>query len=603
MTSSFRFFLFAAALPLFALAACKDNKSQIAETGIIVEVSSDLLVPDEINQVQLITTDQQGTELLKRTVLLGSGAGRFPLPVREGIYPKHETDRPIHIKVLGLLGTTQVVSNSATVSFEQGKILALPLPLFAVCRPTKCSTYEACKANGKCESDLLPIGALLPYVPNQTLDAGTSGPEVEIAVDAPADAKPDVASDRQPDMASDSAEDAPTSTGTASTTGTGTASASATGTETATATGSGTGPGSGTATVTVTGTGATATSGSTGTAVVVTGTGTTTRTGTGTGAGTGTGNTSTTTVTGTGTGASNTGTGTGTSISRCPDLAANCGPQKDGDCCVSLPVKGGDFYLSYDGVSEGHDPDYPATVSDFYLDKYEITVGRLRKFVEAGKGTQAAPPAEGNGAHPKIDGSGWNGNWKKQLAVDTPALKKRLRCDTASQTWTDMPGENESKPVNCLDWYTAFAFCAWDGGRLPTEAEWNYAASGGAKQRFFPWSDPASSKNNDASYAVYWTNSAQVVGSKSPKGDGVWGQSDLAGNVAEWILDWHWVYANTCRDCANVINNLDGGAVDRVYRGGWFGSQASDLRNVVRGGIDPTSSDIIRGARCARSAP
>jgi formylglycine-generating enzyme required for sulfatase activity len=49
---------------------------------------------------------------------------------------------------------------------------------------------------------------------------------------------------------------------------------------------------------------------------------------------------------------------------------------------------------------------YPATVADFYLDKYEITVGRFRQFVNAGMGTQASPPAAGAGAHSLITGSG-----------------------------------------------------------------------------------------------------------------------------------------------------------------------------------------------------
>jgi formylglycine-generating enzyme len=589
MTPSFRFFLFAAALPLLALAACKDNKSQIADTGIIVEISSDLVVPDEINRVRLITTDQQGVELFNRTVELGSGAGRSPLPLREGIYPKHETARPVHIKVFGLLGDTEVVSNSATLSFEQGKILALPLPLFTVCKPTKCSTYEACQANGKCESDLIREGILLPYTPNQLFDAGTSGPEVEIPVDAPADARPDVASDRQPDMASDSAEDAPTSTGTASTTGTGTAIGSATGTETAQATGPGTGQSSGITTGTATGNGGTATASSTGTAVVATVTGTGTSTGTGS-VGTGT------------------GTGTGTGVSRCPEVTANCGPTKDGDCCISLPVKGGKFSLSYDGISSGYPESYPATVSDFYLDKYEITVGRLRKFVDAGKGTQADPPAEGSGVHPKIEGSGWNTRWNASLPADRSALREKLKCDPSWQTYADKPAGNDNKPVNCLDWYTAFAFCAWDGGRLPTEAEWNYAASGGTEQRYYPWSAPNDPEAIDSNYAVYNTGSVQVVGSKSPKGDGRYGQSDLAGNVQEWLLDWHWSYSKTCQDCAAVSNDPDGGAdgaTDRVFRGGWFSSRYNvDLRNVVRGGDKPGPGVFVsRGARCARSAP
>ena len=43
--------------------------------------------------------------------------------------------------------------------------------------------------------------------------------------------------------------------------------------------------------------------------------------------------------------------------------------------------------------------------------------------------------------------------------------------------------------MNCIDWYTAYAFCIWDGGRLASEAEWNFAAAGGSEQRYYPWGD------------------------------------------------------------------------------------------------------------------
>jgi formylglycine-generating enzyme required for sulfatase activity len=52
-----------------------------------------------------------------------------------------------------------------------------------------------------------------------------------------------------------------------------------------------------------------------------------------------------------------------------------------------------------------------------------------------------------------------------------------------------------------MDWYEAYAFCIWDGGFLPTDAEWNYAAAGGAQQRAYPWSNPPTSLTIDPSYA------------------------------------------------------------------------------------------------------
>ena len=295
------------------------------------------------------------------------------------------------------------------------------------------------------------------------------------------------------------------------------------------------------------------------------------------------------------------GTWGGTAPS-CSGLAATCGPLGNESCCTSLLVPGGTFYRSYNGV-DFTNANYPATVNDFYLDKYEITVGRFRVFVNEGMGTQKSPPAAGAGANLAITGSGWDSTWNTKLAADPNSLTTALKCSAASQTWTDTAGSYEIKPINCLDWYTAFAFCAWDGGRLATEAEWNYTASGGIEQRYYPWSSPPTSTTIDYSYAVYCGGSCagtQTVGSKSPKGDGKWGQADLAGNVWEWTLDW---YASSfpipCDNCAD-LTSFSG----RVLRGGGFANSALGLRSANRSyDYAPNSGNSGNvGSRCARTS-
>lgn len=87
-------------------------------------------------------------------------------------------------------------------------------------------------------------------------------------------------------------------------------------------------------------------------------------------------------------------------------------------------------------------------------------------------------------------------------------------------------------PVHYATWWEMYAFCIWDSGFLPTEAEWNDAAAGGADQRTYPWGTDLSPDN-----AVYSAPHPSTVGSKSPQGDGKWGQADLAGNMGEWTLD------------------------------------------------------------------
>lgn len=96
-------------------------------------------------------------------------------------------------------------------------------------------------------------------------------------------------------------------------------------------------------------------------------------------------------------------------------------------------VPGGTFNRGYDGILY-KDANHPATVSDFYFDKYEITVGRFRAFVNAGLGTEKTPPAAGSGAHPNIAGSGWSSRWNAQLAPDTAGLKAATRLPVAAST-------------------------------------------------------------------------------------------------------------------------------------------------------------------------
>lgn len=285
----------------------------------------------------------------------------------------------------------------------------------------------------------------------------------------------------------------------------------------------------------------------------------------------------------------------------CRDLPQTCGVARDANCCTSLPVTGNLlFYRSFDMALDGMyaNKNYPAKVSDFRLDRYEVTVGRFRAFVTTGRGTQDKPPLAGDGAHPRVMGSGWSMDWRGNLLTDSAALKTALKCN-GQGTWTDAPGNGENLPINCASWYEAFAFCTWDGGRLPTEAEWNYAAAGGTEQRAYPWSNPPGSTTIDASYAVYGGAAIAAVGTKSTKGDGRWGHADLSGNVWEWVLDWYVdPYVIPCNDCAVIT-----GGNERSLRGGNFSGSAAVLRAASRPHAAPTLRDNSSGIRCARSAP
>ena len=306
------------------------------------------------------------------------------------------------------------------------------------------------------------------------------------------------------------------------------------------------------------------------------------------------------------------GMGQCTAIS-CVGVAPICGPAADADCCATGEVPGGTF-------NRGDMAAFPATVSAFRLDTYEVTVGRFRAFVETGTSTQTTPPANGAGAHPAVPDSGWNWNdsnnpdgFTLQLPPNIPALKTALACDPALATWSDAPAGREDRPINCVTWYEAFAFCIWDGGRLPTETEWHFAGSGGDEQRKFPWGDTTP----DITYASYFLGGGSqcggapppsvcdiedfVVAGSRPQGNGRWGHADLGGNVGEWTLDV-WLspdYEVTwCVDCAFIITTSN---TQRAHRGGAFNQSAEpNLQNINRGHALPATRSSQRGFRCVK---
>jgi sulfatase modifying factor 1 len=271
-------------------------------------------------------------------------------------------------------------------------------------------------------------------------------------------------------------------------------------------------------------------------------------------------------------------------------------------------VTGGTFKRSYDGVMYT-DAGYTATVSDFELDRFLVTVGRMRSFVTAVEGGWL--PAAGSGKHTHVQGGGvnggaeggWDPSWNDKLAKTRSDWDGNLMCDATLQTWTSDPAQDEQRPINCVIWEEAYAFCIWDGGFLPTEAEWNYAAAGGVEQRVYPWSSPASSTSIDCADANYNPGSPcssigpNDVGSESPTGDGKWGQADLAGDLWEWQLDYFaspYAQAN-CHDCAD----LSSGGI-RVIRGGTFNDDASFMATSYRHSYSQSGHNPLFGVRCAR---
>jgi formylglycine-generating enzyme required for sulfatase activity len=288
----------------------------------------------------------------------------------------------------------------------------------------------------------------------------------------------------------------------------------------------------------------------------------------------------------------------------------DCGPDGGESCCQRLVVPGGTFKRDYDN-GEFTDATHSATISSFRLDRFEVDVGRFRQFVRAVVDDGWRPKA-GAGKHTHLNSGrglstgpatyepGWDASWSASLATTTAEWNGELSCGGAA-SWSLVPDTRERWPANCVSWYDAYAFCIWDGGFLPSEAEWNFAASGGSEQRVYPWSIPASSVALDCSHANYNApcppGGPKDVGATTASGDSRWGHADLGGNVWELLVDWQVPLPSSCTNCA-VTTPIDGGKV--ALRGGGHASQDTSYpKAAYRGSSPSTLRHTSNGFRCA----
>lgn len=288
----------------------------------------------------------------------------------------------------------------------------------------------------------------------------------------------------------------------------------------------------------------------------------------------------------------------------CPDLReVGCG---------LVEVGGGTFTMGVaDALSavDGSPAQPRITVGPYALDTHEVTLARFRRFWAVAKGLPMVRtvPYPG-GAVTLAEG-----------VQEPDPTTQESACN-----WTLSPGARELHPINCINWYTAQAFCVWDGGRLPTDAEWEFAARGRevgglVAGRTYPWGNEDPLPTCDR---ARWNQSAcpnedgartRRVGSyaSSPDlpGARIW---DLSGNIYEWTADNLVPYDGP--DRRGCWGALPGGRVNpvcnveergaRTIRGGsWFFTTLGVMRSASRFGAAMGGSLPLYGIglRCART--
>jgi formylglycine-generating enzyme required for sulfatase activity len=257
----------------------------------------------------------------------------------------------------------------------------------------------------------------------------------------------------------------------------------------------------------------------------------------------------------------------------------NCGPGGDEDCCESRLVEGGTFELF-------NDSNYPAEVSSFRLDRFEVTVGRFRAFVRALE--QGWRPEPESGLHAHLDGGrapgeiGWQAAWDEFLSESVESCP--------NDNYSDEPGETDREPIVCASYYHAFAFCVWDRGYLPSAREFLYVVTSGIEGRPYPWGTEL-----EPSRAVYGAPGLAVVGSK-PDGEGVWGHRDLIGNAWEMVADNDHFPTDCIRDCAYFED-----AWHAFAFGGSFESSATSIADWTRLDLHERAGNDETGFRCGRA--
>jgi formylglycine-generating enzyme required for sulfatase activity len=286
-------------------------------------------------------------------------------------------------------------------------------------------------------------------------------------------------------------------------------------------------------------------------------------------------------------------------------LADTCAPGESDDQVVCVP--GGDTVLGglgVDGVTSGAGdpmatsplPMRLAGLHKFWIDRTEVTVGRYRQALAAGfVATAAFTPPPNNGPLAA------RYSWQNGLG---------------NATFSDAPLGRESYPLNMATWSFARQLCAFYGGTLPSEAQWEYAAvaAGRSTRATFPWGE----EQPDCTLGVANRNPDLTVGTICPgpplepidspasmRDTNALGVRGLGGGVVEWTLDAAARYDAPCWQASPAIDPscVDPEAPLRVHRGGSFVGPFFMTRAIVRDAFATNGPESSFGARCVYAQP
>ncbi len=276
-------------------------------------------------------------------------------------------------------------------------------------------------------------------------------------------------------------------------------------------------------------------------------------------------------------------------------------------------LDGGSFLMGTDDQegfpADGEGPVRRVTLRPFWIDTVAVTNRRFAAFVRA------------TGYRTEAEAYGWSFVFAGLLPDDLPATRGVARVPWWRQVfgadWRHPEGPHSSvrgrgdHPVVHVSWHDTQAYCVWAGLRLPTEAEWEYAARGGLVQRRYPWGDELTPQG--VHHCNIWQGDFPVrntledgylgtapVDAFPPNGFGL---HNVAGNVWEWCSDWF--HAARHRDAGrdNPTGPPTGQA--KVMRGGSYlchASYCNRYRVAARSSNTPDSSTGNLGFRCARDA-